>query len=159
MLYPADYGDNPLFPSKDDFEVIFKDNGVGMGVICYRAFKKGDLVAMMAGEIIQDLRQHSLQINETDHLYDTYFVGYLLHSCNPNVSLDMKNRRVYALRDIAPNDYLYMDYAETEEKLYKQFPCECGSSQCRGWITGYNQQPDHNDPAYIEFLGRQSIAV
>jgi hypothetical protein len=29
-----------------------------------------------------------------------------------------------------------MDYAETEDTLFKQFPCSCGSSNCRGWITG-----------------------
>jgi SET domain-containing protein len=159
MLYPTHYGENPLFPNKDDFEIVHKNSGVGMGVISYRGFKKGELVAVMAGEIIHDIRQHSLQISETDHLYDIYFSGYFLHSCNPNISLDMKNLRVYAVRDIKPNDYLYMDYAETEEKLFKQFPCGCGSKQCRGWVTGYNQLPDEEDPAYIEFLSRQSIAV
>jgi hypothetical protein len=43
---------------------------------------------------------------------------------------------VTALRDIPANSYLYMDYAETEDHLFKQFPCSCGSRQCRGWITG-----------------------
>jgi hypothetical protein len=29
-----------------------------------------------------------------------------------------------------------MDYAETEDVLFKQFPCFCGSPNCRLWITG-----------------------
>ncbi|WP_339138175.1 MAG: hypothetical protein WGN25_08090 [Candidatus Electrothrix sp. GW3-4] len=29
-----------------------------------------------------------------------------------------------------------MDYAETEDVLFKQFPCSCGSPACRLWITG-----------------------
>ena len=29
-----------------------------------------------------------------------------------------------------------MDYSQTEDILYKQFQCDCGSINCRGWITG-----------------------
>jgi hypothetical protein len=29
-----------------------------------------------------------------------------------------------------------MDYAETEDVLFKQFPCSCAAPNCRGWITG-----------------------
>ena len=159
MLYPKHYGENPLFPQQGDFEIVSIDDDVGKGVITYRGFKKGELVAVMAGEIIQELRQHSLQIDDTNHLYDIYFSGYFLHSCRPNVSLDMKNLRVTAIRNIKPNSYLYMDYAETEEQLFKQFACGCGSRQCRGWITGYNQVPDELEPNYIDFISHQSIAV
>jgi len=47
---------------------------------------------------------------------------------------------VHAIRDIRPGDYLYMDYAQTEDVLFKQFPCSCGSENCRGWITGRREQ-------------------
>ena len=47
--------------------------------------------------------------------------------------------RITALQDIAAESYLYMDYAETEQVLFKQFACACGSDSCRGWITG-NQE-------------------
>jgi hypothetical protein len=48
---------------------------------------------------------------------------------------------VTALRDIEANSYLYMDYAETEDYLFKQFPCCCGAENCRGWITGRLELP------------------
>jgi hypothetical protein len=48
----------------------------------------------------------------------------------------MKKLIVIALKDIKASTYLYMDYAQTEDVLYKQFACSCGSDNCRGWITG-----------------------
>ncbi|MCW9014396.1 MAG: SET domain-containing protein-lysine N-methyltransferase [Gammaproteobacteria bacterium] len=136
MLYPAIFGDDPLFPKASDFEVVYKDEASGKGVISYRALKRGDVIARMSGHIINDIRQHTLQISNEKHLFDPYFSGYFLHSCSPNISLDMINMTVTALEDIAENSYLYMDYAETEDHLFKQFPCSCGSSNCRGWVGG-----------------------
>lgn len=136
MLYPETYGNNPAFPQAADFEVVYKDEMSGMGVICYRAFSRGEVIARMSGEVINEIRQHTLQISSEQHLFDPYFSGYFLHSCDPNISLDMRNMTVTALRDIPANSYLYMDYAETEDHLFKQFPCSCGAARCRGWIGG-----------------------
>ena len=136
MLYPADFGYNPLFPKQSDFEVRFKDAQTGKGVFSFRAFKRGEVIAHMSGEVISEIRQHTLQISPDQHLFDPYFSGYFLHSCAPNISLDMANMTVTALEDIQANSYLYMDYAETEDHLFKQFPCSCGASTCRGWVGG-----------------------
>ena len=136
MLYPASYGLDPLFPKAEDFEVVYKDEMSGQGVICYRAFKRGEVIASMSGEVINEIRQHTLQIAPDRHLFDPYFSGYFLHSCEPNISLDMENMTVTALKDIPANSYLYMDYAETEDHLFKQFPCACGAKGCRGWVGG-----------------------
>ena len=141
-MYPAHYGNNPLFPNKKDFQVVLKNDVAGMGVMTYKAFAKGDLICALAGDIITDIRQHSLQIEPDLHLYDIYFSGYFLHCCAPNIELDMKNLRVYATRDIEPDEYLMMDYAQTEDILYKQFPCSCGAESCRGWITGRKELPN-----------------
>lgn len=139
-MYPSHFGNNALFPSKQDFEVVVKDEVIGLGVISRRAFAKGEVIAALSGEIIHDLRQHSLQVEPNVHLYDMYFSGYFLHSCSPNVELDMKNLLVYAVKDIQSDEYLFMDYAQTEDVLFKQFPCSCGSENCRGWITGRKEQ-------------------
>lgn len=74
-------------------------------------------------------------------MYDPYFTGYLLHSCDPNVSLNMRNRKLTALKFIEAGCFLYMDYAETEDVLFKQFACSCESPACRGWITGRREAP------------------
>jgi hypothetical protein len=158
-MYPKYFGNNPLFPKKNDFEVVLKNKHAGKGVISYKSFNPGVIIAVMAGEIIHDIRQHSLQIDKHSHLHDIYFSGYFLHSCDPNISLDMQKLTVTAIKPIKPYDYLYMDYAETEEVLFKQFPCSCGSKQCRGWITGYRQSIDETDPLYQEYSQLRKIAV
>ena len=158
-MYPEHYGSNPLFPSSDDFEVVMKNDHSGMGVVTYRDFNEGELIALLSGNVINDIRQHSLQIEENTHIYDVYFSGYFLHSCEPNVTLDMKNLTVHALKPVQAYDFLYMDYAETEKKLYKQFPCSCGAATCRGWITGNSEVIDENDPYYQSYLQLRKIAV
>ncbi|MBN1648072.1 MAG: hypothetical protein JW874_08570 [Spirochaetales bacterium] len=141
-MYPAAYGDDPLFPKSKDFKIVNVNENCGLGVICFRNFKKNEIIARLAGEIIHDIRQHSLQITPGTHLYDIYFSGYFLHSCEPNVYLDMENLLVYAVRDIRRNDLLMMDYAQTEDYLYKQFACSCGSMNCRKWICGRLEIPE-----------------
>jgi SET domain-containing protein len=157
-MYPAHFGNNELFPRKKDFEVVVKDEMVGLGVISRRAFAKGEVVAALSGDIIQDIRQHSLQIEPGVHLYDIYFSGYFLHSCSPNVELDMKGLLVHAVKDIQEGDYLYMDYAQTEDVLFKQFPCSCGSDNCRGWITGRKEQVEGCLPEIMRELAEEKTA-
>lgn len=136
MLYPDQFGKDPLFPKHSDFAVIFKDELAGKGVITYRAFRKGEVIAKMAGHVVHEIRQHTLQLTPETHLFDPYFSGFFLHSCSPNISLNMVDLAITALEDIPANSFLYMDYAETEDILFKQFPCSCGAKNCRGWITG-----------------------
>lgn len=157
-MYPETYTYNSHYPKKEDFEII-QDDKTGFGVITHKSFSRGDLVAAIHGEIIQDIRQHSLQIKPGVHLYDTHFSGYFLHSCAPNVRLDMKRMLVFATRKIKPGDYLLMDYAQTEDVLYRQFPCSCASKRCRGWITGKKQAIDESDPQYQEFMLNKVMAV
>ena len=141
MLYPKYFGDNPLFPQASEFRVITKDESTGYGVLALRDFEAGELLAVITGEVVPEILQHTLQINEGQHLLDQYFTGYLLHSCSPNISVDMQNMTVTALQKIPANSFLTMDYAQTEEVLFKQFPCSCGSETCRGWITGSLEMP------------------
>lgn len=141
MLYPAEFGQDALFPKSSDFAVIHDSDNTGFGVITYRAFKRGEIIAKMSGHVVPDIRQHTLQISRTEHNHDPYFSGFFLHSCSPNISLDMKNMTITALKNIPANSLLFMDYAETEDYLFKQFPCSCGSENCRGWITGRLETP------------------
>jgi len=159
QLYPLQYGRHPLYPQAEDFKVITVNEVVGSGVISYRGFRAGEFVAKLAGDIIHDVQQHTLQIDDGMHLLDLYFSGYFLHSCTPNVSLDMKGLTVTAIRKISSGDLLLMDYQETEKVLFKQFPCGCGTKKCRGWITGYSDPVNHNDFSYQEFIGKRPQAI
>ena len=60
----------------------------------------------------------------------------MLHSCSPNLIVDVKTQSYYASRDIKPNEYLSIDYELTEDDLHSHFECRCGQKNCRGMIRG-----------------------
>lgn len=156
MLYPPELGSDPLFPRAEDFAVVYKNQVTGKGVITYRSFKKGEIIARIARICVPDIRQHTLQLSPGEHNHDPYFSGYFLHSCAPNISVDMTAMTVTALQDISADSYLYMDYAETEDYLFRQFPCSCGAENCRGWITGRLELP-YQKPAPKKPIGRRPV--
>ena len=59
---------------------------------------------------------------------------YINHSCSPNTYIRIFHGRVefYALSDIHAGEELTCDYGETHHKGKRQ--CQCGSTECRGFI-------------------------
>ena len=141
MIYPKEYGDDPLFPQASDFNIEFKNHVAGTGVICLKPFKKGSIIAKLAGEIVGSIREHSFQIKPNKHLDDDYFIGHFLHSCDPNTAIDTTALVATAIKDIAAGDYISIDYSATEDYLFRQFKCNCGSKKCRGVIAGKKETP------------------
>ncbi|MFM2042276.1 MAG: hypothetical protein RLY86_852 [Pseudomonadota bacterium] len=135
-LYPAEFMLGDGYPTEADFTVSRKEDGKGLGVYANRFFPRGYRICRISGMVMHQVMQHTLQINADTHLYDPYFTGYLLHSCDPNGFLDMQRFELWALKDIHPGEAMTMDYASTEDVLFKQFPCLCGAPNCRGWISG-----------------------
>ncbi|MCT2401534.1 SET domain-containing protein-lysine N-methyltransferase [Novosphingobium mangrovi (ex Huang et al. 2023)] len=122
--------------SGPDRLVVCHREAIGHCVLSLAPFAKGEVVDRFSGEIGPELRQHSLQVRPGLHISDTRFVGFLSHGCDPNCRLDMERLELVALRGIAAGDLLTIDYAETEDVLFRQFACQCGARTCRGWITG-----------------------
>ncbi len=131
----------PGHPTADRFEVRGSGDGRGAGLVALAAYRRGSLMARFSGVIRHGIALHTLQISDRVHLYDPWFLGMLLHSCSPNVQLDMQAFEMWAARDIAAGEWLTMDYASTEDRLFRQFPCQCGAAACRGWITGRKEVP------------------
>ena len=146
-LYPSPPDpSHPGYPSAADFAIECRDPAKGKGVYAKRFFPRGTLVARIAGDIIPHRTAHSLQIAPGRHLNDLHFAGYLLHSSDPNVMVDLQALEVWTLQDIAPGAALTMDYASTEDELFRQFPCPNDS---RIWITGRKEQPNEEGQRYI----------
>ena len=154
MIYPFDLEGDKDYPSKDDF-TINHSRTTGSGIYVKKRFKKGDLVARMTGIAVPYVLQHTLQITPSLHLYDPHFSGLLLHSCDPLVSLDMNTLEIWALQDIEKGEALTMDYATTEDILFKQFPCACGSVNCRKWVTGRKETINEYGRRYLQDLERK----
>jgi len=165
LIYPDEYGLDPNdgYPQKKDFLVSRQEDGKGAGVYTKKDIKRGEFVARITGNIVPNIAQHTLQITPTTHLYDPYFTGYLLHSCAPNIFLDMTEFEIWALRDIEAGQALTMDYASTEDILFKQFPCLCGTPNCRFWISGRKEEVTPEGIRHIEeqlkALGRDSCEI
>ncbi len=139
-------------PVDGDFVVEEREPGKGKAVYTRHAHSRGELVGHFTGTVLTYRTQHTLQINPTMHLLDLNFVGYLAHSCEPNVFVDMHSLEVWALKDITPEQSLSMDYASTEDELFKQFACLCGSPGCRHWITGRKEKIAEDGRLHLQGL-------
>ena len=138
-----------------DFVVEDRGDGKGLGVYALRRFRRGELIALVSGEIVGEHRLHTLQLTPDSHLYDPEFTGCLLHSCNPNAIIDPAKRTVTALTDIRTDEAITVDYAHTEDHLVRQFACMCGSSNCRRWIKGRREQMTAEGREYLDSLENQ----
>jgi hypothetical protein len=156
-IYPRELIVDDSLPNFDQFSVTSVDGRVGRGVRAKIHFLRGTRVAKFAGVLSNTIFQHSLQVSPQTHLHDPYFVGMLSHSCAPNCVLDMQRLEILALVDIAPEELLTIDYAVTEDSLYRQFPCNCGSSHCRRWITGRRESINEAGRAYLAELKAPAI--
>ena len=123
-------------PKITDFVVSSVNETKGQGVIAQTSFDSGHLLFVFAGVIVSEITQYSLQITDDCHVHDPFFMGKVLHSCDPNAECDVVRREFRAVRPIAAGAIITMDYESTEDLLFKPFECACGAPACRGWIAG-----------------------
>ncbi|MHC8379110.1 SET domain-containing protein-lysine N-methyltransferase [Pseudomonas sp. MDT1-16] len=145
------------FPSRVDFEIIDNANGSAAAVAALRDFPRISRICRASGHLLPYRCRHTRQLARGIHVYDPRFCGLLRHSCDPNVFLDMSELWLWALKDIKKGEQLTMDYAATEDKLLHQFACRCGSLDCRGWITGYDEQPNADGQLFLQHWRRRTL--
>ena len=70
-----------------------------------------------------------------DYAYNT--ARLINHSCEPNCEVDCKGLKLWisSIKDIKKGEELSYDYGFGYDVDYKQFPCECGSKNCCGYIV------------------------
>lgn len=130
----------------------------GKGVFALQDIAEGEVIIEYTGEVIswqeaQDRHPHDpAQPNHTfyfhvdeDRVIDAKFGGnsarWINHSCNPNCFADERGGRIFitALRNIRAGEELNYDYGLIIEerytkKLKAEYPCWCGSKNCRGTL-------------------------
>ncbi len=130
----------------------------GRGVFADRPIKKGERIGEYTGERIteneadrrypfdDDERHHTFLFRLEDGmiidaLHGGHAVRFINHSCNPNCEALEEDGRIFisALKNIAPGKEFAYDYNFILEerhtpKAKAQYPCYCGSSNCRGTI-------------------------
>jgi len=138
----------------------------GNGVFAVQDIAEGETLIEYKGEVIswkEALRRHPhdpAQPNHTfyfhiddDRVIDGNVKGnaarWINHSCDPSCEADEQDGRIFikALRNIAAGEELSYDYGliidePYTEKLLSEFPCWCGSSDCRGTLLAPKEDED-----------------
>jgi len=137
----------------DKCEVRNRDVTGGHSVVARAVIEPGALIGVWSGRIIgrdaldalpEAIRRHTVQIEEELFLASTSPEeppDFINHSCEPNAGLDGQIA-IVALRRILPGEEVTIDYAMCDGSPYDEFDCACGSSLCRGKVTG----DDWRDP-------------
>ena len=122
----------------------------GRGLFAKEPIAKGEIVVVKGGYVITTAQRNKLseymglseiQIAEDLHIGPTTpedregGMMHLNHSCEPNLGLQGQIVFV-ALRDISKDEELTFDYAMTDDDPHDEMECNCGTSSCRGIVTG-----------------------
>ena len=137
----------------------------GKGVFALQDIAEGETLIEYVGEIIswdeaQDRHPHDpkdpnhtfyFHVNE-DKVIDALHGGnssrWINHSCDPNCEADEENDRIFikAIRNIKAGEELNYDYGliidePYTKKLKAEYPCWCGSANCRGTLLAPKRRP------------------
>jgi uncharacterized protein len=130
----------------------------GKGVFALQDIPEGETLIEYLGEIItwkEAQRRHPWNPEDPNHTF--YFhvddgrvidaahggnaARWINHSCNPNCEADEEKGRVFikSLRSIEAGEELNYDYGliideRYTKKLKAEYPCWCGSKNCRGTL-------------------------
>jgi hypothetical protein len=146
-------------PHRGGRRVQVRRSGVhGKGVFALQPIAAGETIIEYLGEVIswkEALRRHPHDPSQPNHTF--YFhiddrhvidanVGgnaarWINHACDTNCEADEQDGRIFikALRDIQPGEELFYDYGLVIDgpltaKLKSEYPCHCGSANCRGTL-------------------------
>lgn len=126
---------------------------VGRGLFARRAYRQGDEIGQVTGDLIMDAEygsEYCIDLCDGRGLEPHPPFRYVNHSCQPNCELVVwtdgddhaenaaPEVSLLACRDIRPGDELTIDYGWPADAT---IPCRCGSRRCRGWIVAEDELP------------------
>jgi hypothetical protein len=135
MPYCLSTANDPIFYIK---EVIGKGNGLFTKI----HWNASENLFALSGQVkkINESSELAIQISETECIEShPYYNDYIVnHSCDPNSKVFFGDQILMrSIRPIEPNEEITWDYETTEYDMTScAFYCNCGSSICRGLITG-----------------------
>ncbi|AMM24820.1 SET domain-containing protein [Variovorax sp. PAMC 28711] len=146
-------------PTNTGRRIQTRRSGVhGNGVFALADIAEGETLIEYKGEVIswkEALRRHPHDPSQPQHTFyfhidDGHVIDgkvhgnaakWINHSCEPNCEADETDGRVFikALRTIHAGEELNYDYGLMIDEPYTpellaEFPCWCGSEQCRGTL-------------------------
>ena len=141
----------------DKCEVQNRDVTGGKAVFAREVIEPGELIGVWSGRIVtaeeldelpEDIRRHTVQVEEGIYLASLSATRRRTSSTIPASRMRGLDGQVaiVALHRILPGEEVTIDYAMCDGSPYDEFDCECGSSLCRGRVTG----EDWRSPALWE---------
>jgi SET domain-containing protein len=141
------------------------DSIAGRGVFAIAPIARDEIVAIKGGHLVDRktleerrdvVGDSELQIAEGLYLvplsseeHDAVMM-FLNHSCEPNAGV-MGNIVFVAMRDIATGEEVTIDYAMIDDHDFAM-TCSCGSTTCRGTVTGRDWQRPELQSRYRGFF-------
>lgn len=171
-------------PSPSGKRIQVRRSGVhGKGVFALQDLAEGETLIEYVGEVIswdeaQDRHPHDpndpnhtfyFHVNE-DRVIDALYGGnssrWINHSCDPNCEADEDNDRIFikAIRNIKAGEELNYDYGliidePYTKKLKAEYPCWCGSANCRGTLLSPKERKDTpKTPSQKKTLGKSTTS-
>lgn len=132
-FYPDSVPSFPFEPTRDAFAIRPISEDCGEGVVALIPFSAGETVFSFTGFYTGEITLFTLQVKPGLYLHDPFFMGKILHRCDPNCDVDMEKRIFTARRDIVPGEWVTMNYEQTEDRLFRPFTCNCGDMPCAGF--------------------------
>jgi SET domain-containing protein len=138
----------------------------GKGLFAVRKIKKGEVIAIKGGHIIdrKTYKSNRELIGQAEcQITDNFFLApftkseykdvmiYFNHSCEPNTGL-MGNIVFIAIKDIAKNTEVTLDYAFYKDDGKYQINCSCNTKSCRKIVTGKDWKRKDIQKKYKEYF-------
>ena len=130
-------------PTTDQVRV--RETHIGKGVFAERNYPVKSIIGQITGDLINDPNHgsaYAIEIDAVSQMEPHAPFRFLNHCCDPNCEFDFlteesegrndKNLYVIALRNIYAGEQLTIEYNWAATSA---IPCECGTSNCRGWIV------------------------
>lgn len=144
-IIPAEIG----HPTSAKFLVEDTGDERGKGIKAKVKFHEDECVAKLSGVIVNRTTLDTIQITPTLYFADQWFCRFLLHSCDPNLEIDVERLDLRALKNISIGEFLTVDYANTDDAVTSQFACNCLAEKCRRWITGRTEEVNDEGRSFI----------
>lgn len=152
------------FMSRDSCALRSTSDGRGEGVFAKVDFGAGETV--MTGVVarrVGENHSHSTQIGRSEYVELAGLGPKVNHSCDPNCGIRVNERGapdLIARRSVARGEEVTFDYAMRNYSI-EYFPrgCGCGSSLCRGSITGWKDLPDERKVAYAGLVASYLLDI
>ncbi|MEE2640236.1 MAG: SET domain-containing protein [Planctomycetota bacterium] len=113
----------------------------GKGLFARRDFCEKEIIGLVTGRILDDpdyCSEYCIELDDQFSLEPFAPFRYLNHSCHPNAEMTSYEDGTFAdifivaVEPIPADAEILIDYAWPAESAA---PCQCESSECRGWIV------------------------